>query len=103
MRGDEVRYGPWWGGPWGKHGVCPFDKPLWDGECCCTSHYVVVPALEDCTPDLQRGVVAVCRWGRGGFLVGGTEVGGAEGGVAGGCGGTFPLFWVVLVCWVVPL
>ena len=50
--------------PWGEHGVGPFDEPLWAGGCCCSSHYVVVPALKDCTPDLRRGVVAVCRWGR---------------------------------------
>ena len=59
--------------------------------CCRNGHYVVVPALEDCTPDLPRGVVAVCRWGRE-VVVWGAEAGGAEGGVAGWCGGLFLLF-----------
>ena len=27
LRGG-VAYCPWWGGPWGEHGVCPFDEPL---------------------------------------------------------------------------
>ena len=26
--GGGVPYCPWWGGPWGEHGVCPFDEPL---------------------------------------------------------------------------
>ena len=61
-----------------------------------------MPALEDCTRDLRRGVVAVCRRGRE-VVVWGAEVGGTEGGVAGWCGGLFPLFRVVPVCWVVLL
>ena len=69
-RGFSFPYCPWWGGPWGEHGVGPFFEPLWAGGCCCGSHYVVVLALEDCTPDLRRGVVAVCRWG-GAVVVGG--------------------------------
>ena len=60
MRGGGVPYCPWWG----EHGVSLFDEPLWAGGCCCSSHYVVVPALKDCTPDLRRGVVAVCSCGR---------------------------------------
>ena len=52
------------GGSWGKHGVCPLDEPLWAGGRSCSGHYVVVPALEDCNPDLRRGVATVCRWGR---------------------------------------
>ena len=63
VRSDGVPYCPWWGGAWGKHGVGSFDEPLWAGGCCCGRHYVVVPALEDCTPDLRRGVIDVCRWG----------------------------------------
>ena len=31
-------YCPWWGGPWGEHGVCPLDDPLWAGGCCCGRH-----------------------------------------------------------------
>ena len=50
-----------------------------------------MPALEDCNPDLRRGVVTVCRWG--GEVVWGAEAGGAEGGVAGWCGGLFPSFY----------
>ena len=61
MRGGGVSYCPWWGSPWGEDGVCPFEEPLWAGGRCCCSHYVVVPALEVCKPDLRRGVVAVCR------------------------------------------
>ena len=106
MRGSGVPGVPgyclWWGSPWGEHGVGPSDEPLWAGGCCCSGHYVVVPALEDCTPDLRRGVVAVCRWGRE-VVVEGTEAGGAEGGVAGWCGGLFPLFRVVWVSCVVLL
>ena len=49
MRGVGVPYCPWWGGPWGGHGVCPFDEPLRAGGRSCSGHYVVVPALEDCT------------------------------------------------------
>ena len=102
VRVGGVPYCPWLGGPWGRHGVGPFDEPLWAGGCCCGGQYIVVPALEDRTPDLRRGPVAVCRWG-GEVVVGGAEAGGAEGGVAGRCGGLFPLFRVVQVCWVVPL
>ena len=61
--GGGVPYCPWWGGPWGEHGVGPFDEPLWARGCCCGGHCVVVPALEDCTPDLRRWVVAVWGWG----------------------------------------
>ena len=68
----------------------------------CSGYHVVVPALEDCTPDLRRGVVTVCRWGRE-VVIWDAEAGGAEGGVAGWCGGLFPLLWVVRVRWVVPL
>ena len=102
VRGSGVAYCPWWGGPWGEHGVGPFEESLWAGGRYCGGHYVVVPALEDCTPDLRRGVVAVCRWGWG-VVVGGAEASGAEGGVAGWCGGLFPLFRGVPVCWLVLL
>ena len=68
MRGGGVPYCPWWGGPWSEHGVSPFDHPLWAGGRCCGGHYLVVPPLEDCTPELRRGVVAVCRGGGGGAL-----------------------------------
>ena len=102
MQGSGVSYCPWWGGPWGEHGVGPFDEPLWAGGCCCSGHYVVVPALEDCTPDPRQGVVAVCRLG-GEVVVRGAEASGAQGCVAGWFGGLFPLFWVVRVCWLVPL
>ena len=87
--------------PWGEHGVCPFDEPLWAGRHSCSGHYVVVLALENCNPDLRRGVVAVCRWGRE-VVVWGAEAGGAEGGVAGWCGGLFSSFrirWVVVLPW----
>ena len=97
VRGGGVTYCPWWGGPWGEHGVGPFHEPLRAGGCCCGGHYVVVSALEHCTPDLRRGVFAVCRWG------GEVIVGDAEGGVPGWCSDLFPLFRVVHVCWVVPL
>ena len=70
MRGCRVPYRPWSGGPWGEHGVGPFDKPLPAGGCCCGGQYVVVPALEDCTSDHWRQVVAVCRWGGGGLSSG---------------------------------
>ena len=43
-----------------------------------------MPALENCTPDFRRGVVAVCRWG-GAVFIGGAEAGGAKGGVASWC------------------
>ena len=80
MRGGGVPYCPWWGGPWGEHGVCPFDEPLRAGGRSCSGHYVVVQALEDCTPDCRRGREVVV-WG--------AEAGGAEGSVAGWCGGLF--------------
>ena len=102
MRGGGVPYCPWWGGSWGEHGVCPFDKPLWAGGRSRSGYHVVVPALEDCTPDLWRGVVTVCRWG-GEVVVWGAEAGGAEGGVAGWCSGLFPLLRAVRVCLVVLL
>ena len=100
MRGGGVSYCPCRGGPWGEHGVCPFDEPLQAGGRSCSGRYVVVPALEDCTPDLRRGVVTVCRWGRE-VVVWDAEAGGAEDGVAGWCGGLFPLLRVVRVRWVV--
>ena len=90
MWGGGVPYCPWWGGPWGEHGVCPFDEPLRAGGRSCSGYHVVVAALEDCKPDLGRGVVSVCRWGRG-VVVWGAEA------------GAFPLLRVVGVCWVVPL
>ena len=102
VRDGGVPYCPWWRGPRGEHGVCPYDEPLWAGGRSCSGHIVVVPALEDCTPDLRRGVVAVCRWGRK-VVVWGAEAGSAEGGVAGGCGGLFRLLRVVRVRWVVLL
>ena len=67
---------------WGEHGVCPFDEPLRARGRSCSGYHVVVPALEDCNPDLRRGVVTVCRLG-GGVVVWGAEAGGAGGGVAG--------------------
>ena len=82
VQGGGVPYCPSWGGPWGEHGVCPFEEPLWAVGRCFSGHYVVVPALEDCNPDLRRGVVAICRWGRE-VVVWGAEAGSAEGGVAG--------------------
>ena len=88
--------------PWGEHGVCPFDEPLRAGGRSCSGYHVVVPALEDRTPDLRRGVVTVCRWGRE-IVVWAAEAGGAEGGVAGRCGGLFLLLQVVRVRWVVLL
>ena len=102
MRGGGVPYCPWWGGPWGEHGVCPFDESLCAGGRFCSGHYVVVPALEDCNLDERRGMVAVCRWGRK-VVVWGAAAGSAEGGAAGWCGGLFPLFRVVRVHWVVVL
>ena len=86
MRGGGFPCFPWWGGPRGDHGVCPFDEPLRARGRGCSGHYVVVPPLGDCTPDLRRAVVTVCRWGRE-VVVWGAEAGGAEGGVAGWCGG----------------
>ena len=61
-----------------------------------------MPALEDCTSDLRRGLVAVCMWG-GEVVVRVAEAGGAEGGVSVGCGGLFPLFREVRVSRVVLL
>ena len=104
MLGGGVPYCPWWGGSWGEHGVCPFDEALQAGRRSRSGYHVVVPALEDCNPDLRRGVVTVCRWG-GEVVVWGAEAGSAEGGVAGCCSGLFPLLravrvrWVVLLCW----
>ena len=89
MLGGGVPYCPWRGGPWGEHGVCPFDEPLRAGGRSRSGYHVVVPALEDCNPDLRRGVVNVCRWGGevvvwgGEVVVWGAEAGGAEGRVAG--------------------
>ena len=100
--GGGVPYSPWWGGPWGEHGVCSFDEPLRAGGRSRSGYHLVMPALEDCNQDLRRGVVTVCRWG-GRVVVWGAEAGGAEGGVAGWCGGLFPLLRAVRVCWVVRL
>ena len=100
MRGGAVPYCPWLRGPRGEHGVFPFDEPLRAGGRSCSGHNVVVSALEDCTPDLRGGVVTVCRWGRE-VVVWGAGAGGAEGGVAGWCGGLFPLLRVIRVRWVV--
>ena len=61
-----------------------------------------MPGLQDCTPDLRRGVVVVCRWGRE-VVVRAAEAGCAVGGVEDWCGGLFSLFWVVRVRWVVLL
>ena len=102
VRAGWVSYCPWCGGPRGEHGVCPFDEPLRARGRSCSGRYVVVPALEDCTPDLRPGMVTVCRWGRE-VVVWGAEAGGAEGGVAGWYSGLFPLLRVVSVRWVVPL
>ena len=63
MLGGGVPYCPWFGGPWGEHGVCHFDEPLRAGGRSRSGYHVVVQALEDCNPDLRRGVVTVCRWG----------------------------------------
>ena len=101
MWGGGLPYCPRGRGPWGEDGISPPDDPFWaSGRR--SGHYVVVPALEDCTPDLQRGLVAVCRWW-GKVIVGGAEAGGAEHGVAIGCGGLFPMFRLVPVCRVVLL
>ena len=32
MLGGGVPCCPWWGDPWGKHGVCPFDMKLRAGD-----------------------------------------------------------------------
>ena len=66
MLGGGVPYCSWWGGPWGEHGVCPFNEPLRSGGSSRSGYHVVVPALKDCNPDLRRGVVTVCKWGGGG-------------------------------------
>ena len=102
MLGGGVPYCPWFGGPWGEHGVCPFDEPLRAGGRSRSGYHVVVPVLEDCNPDLRRGVVTVCRWG-GEVVVLGAEAGGAEGSVEGWCGGLFPLLRALRVRWVVRL
>ena len=91
MRGWGVSYCPWLGSSWSENGVCPLDEPLWAGGRCCSGHYVVVPALEDCNADLRGGVVAVCQRGRE-VVVWGADAGCAEDGVAVWCGGLFPLF-----------
>ena len=52
VQGRGVPYCPWLGGPWGKHGVGPFDEPFCAGGRCPGGHYVVVSAFEDCTPHL---------------------------------------------------
>ena len=88
MPGGGVPYCLCWGGPWGEHGVCPFDEPLRARGRSFSGHHVVPPVIEDCTPDLRRGLVTVCRLGRE-VIVWGAEAGGAEGGVAGWCGGLF--------------
>ena len=102
MLGGGVPYCPWRGGPWGEHGVCPFDEPLRAGGRGRSSYHVVVPALKDCNPDLRRGLVTVCRWGGGGRRLG---CGGRRRG--GRCHGLvrcrFPLLWVVRVRWLVLL
>ena len=103
MRGGGVPYCSGGRIPRGKHGVGSPDDPLTAGRRCGGGHYVVVPALEDPTPDLRRGVVAVCRWGGGGVVVGAAEAGGAEGVVAVWCGGLFPLLRMVQVRRVVLL
>ena len=102
VRGGGVPYCPGGRGPCGEHGVGSLDDPLWAGGRCCGGKYIVVPPLEDCTPDLRRGVIAVCRYG-GEVVVGGAEGGGAEGGVAGWCVGLFPLFRTARVCPVILL
>ena len=38
VRGVRVPYCPWWGRPWGEHGVGPFDEPLWAAGRCCGGH-----------------------------------------------------------------
>ena len=97
MLGGGVPHCPWWGGLRGEHGVCPLDDPLRARGRSRSGYHVVVAALEDCNPDLRRGVVTVRRWG-GGVVVSGAQAGGAEGGVAVWCGGLFPLLWGVRVC-----
>ena len=102
MLGGGVPYCRWWGGLWGEHGVCPLDEPLRAGGRSRSGYHVVVAALEDCNPDLRRGVVTVCR-SRGEVVVWGAEAGGAEGGVVGWCGDLFSLLQAVRVRWVVRL
>ena len=53
-------------GSLGKQGVGPREDP-WAIQVCCGVHHVIVPVLEDCTPDLRRGSLAVRRWGGGGL------------------------------------
>ena len=86
---------------WGEHGVGPREDP-WAIRVCCSVHHVVVPALNDCTPDLRRVSLADRRWG-GEVVLGGVEAGGAAGGIAVWCGGALPLLWVVWVRRVVVL
>ena len=101
MLGGGVPHCPWWGGLRGEHGVCPLDDPLRAVGRSHSGYHVVVAALEDCNPDLRRGVVTVCRWG-GEVVVRGAEAGGAEGGVAVGRGGLFPLLgWFGSAGWSV--
>ena len=102
MLGAGVPHCPWRGGLRGEHGVCPLDEPLWPGGRSRSGYHVVVAALEDCNPDLWRGVVTVCRWGAE-VVVWGAEAGGAGGGVAVERGGLFPLLRAVRVRWVVRL
>ena len=102
MRGGGVPHCPWWGGPWSEHGVCPFDEPLWAGGRNCSGYHVVVPALEDCTPDLRR------RWslsvGGGGRSSSGVGSPAARRAVSRvGAVASFPLLRVVWVCWAVLL
>ena len=78
-----------WGcGSWGEHGVSPGEDP-WAIRVCSGVHYVIVPALQDCTRDLRRGPLAVCTRG-GEVVIGDAEAGGAEGGVVVGFGGALP-------------
>ena len=47
----------------GEHGVCPCEDRwaigLWAGGCR-GLHYIIVPALLDCTPELWQRLLAVC-------------------------------------------
>ena len=70
MLGGGVPPCPWWGGLRGEHGVCPLDEPLRAGGRSRSGYHVVVAALEDCNPDLRRGMVTVCRVGGGGRRLG---------------------------------
>ena len=85
MRGGGLPYRPAGRGFRGEHGVTPLDDALSAGVCR-SGHHMVVPALQDRTPDLWQGLVAAYRWG-GEVFVGGAEAGGTEGGVPVGCGG----------------